>query len=49
MAAGALMIREAGGLVGDLDGDEKYLESGRIVAANAKLFSPLLQLLKQPG
>ena len=47
MAAGALLIREAGGLVGDLDGDEKYLESGRIVAANAKLFSPLLQLLKQ--
>jgi myo-inositol-1(or 4)-monophosphatase len=47
MAAGALLIREAGGLVGDLDGDEKYLESGRIVAGNAKLFSPLLQLLKQ--
>src|SRR3954468_2934183 len=47
MAAGALLIREAGGLVGDLDGDEKYLESGRIVAANAKLFAPLLQLLKQ--
>jgi myo-inositol-1(or 4)-monophosphatase len=47
MAAGALLIREAGGLVGDLEGDEKYLESGRIVAGNAKLFSPLLQLLKQ--
>jgi len=49
MAAGALLIREAGGLVGDLDGDEKYMESGRIAAANAKLFSPLLQLLKQKG
>ena len=49
MAAGALLIREAGGLVGDLDGDEKYLESGRIAAANAKLFAPLLQLLKQKG
>ena len=49
MAAGALLIREAGGLVGDLDGDEKYLESGRIAAANAKLFAPLLQLLKQRG
>ena len=47
MAAGALLIREAGGLVGDLEGDEKYLESGRIVAGNAKLFSALLQLLKQ--
>ena len=49
MAAGALLIREAGGLVGDLDGNEKYMESGRIAAANAKLFSPLLQLLKQKG
>ena len=49
MAAGALLIREAGGLVGDLDGNEKYLETGRIAAANAKLFSPLLQLLKQRG
>ncbi len=49
MAAGALLIREAGGLVGDLDGNEKYMESGRIAAANAKLFAPLLQLLKQKG
>jgi myo-inositol-1(or 4)-monophosphatase len=47
MAAGALLIREAGGLVGDLDGNEGFLESGRIVAANAKLFSPMLQLLKK--
>ena len=47
MAAGALLIREAGGLVGDLDGNEGFLESGRIAAANAKLFAPLLQLLKR--
>jgi myo-inositol-1(or 4)-monophosphatase len=40
------MIREAGGLVGDFDGEESYMESGRIVATNAKLFTPLLQLLK---
>jgi myo-inositol-1(or 4)-monophosphatase len=46
MAAGALMIREAGGLVGDFDGEDGYMDSGRIVAANAKLFSPLLQMLK---
>jgi myo-inositol-1(or 4)-monophosphatase len=46
MAAGALLIREAGGLVGDLDGEDKYLESGRIVAANAKLFAPMLKTLR---
>jgi myo-inositol-1(or 4)-monophosphatase len=46
MAAGALLIREAGGLVGDLEGEDTYLESGRIVAANAKLFAPMLKALR---
>ena len=46
MAAGTLLIREAGGLVGDFDGEDKHLESGRIVASNAKLFSALLKLLR---
>jgi myo-inositol-1(or 4)-monophosphatase len=47
MAAGALLIREAGGLIGDLDGNEGYLDSGRVVATNPKLFSAFLKLLKQ--
>ena len=47
MAAGALLVREAGGLIGDLDGDEGFMDSGRVVATNAKLFSAFLQLLKQ--
>jgi myo-inositol-1(or 4)-monophosphatase len=47
MAAGALLVREAGGLVGDFDGDEGFLEKGRIVAGNARLFAAFLQLLKQ--
>jgi len=42
MAAGALLVREAGGLIGDFAGEEGWLESGRVVAANAKLFSTLL-------
>jgi len=45
MAAGALLVREAGGLVGDLEGAEKYLESGRIVASNGKLFASMLKTL----
>jgi len=49
MAAGALLVREAGGLVGDFTGADGFLDSGRIVAANAKIFSPLLQALaKRP-
>ena len=47
MAAGALLIREAGGLVGDFAGEDSYLDSGRIVAANSKLFAALLRLLNQ--
>jgi myo-inositol-1(or 4)-monophosphatase len=45
MAAGALLVREAGGMVGDLAGTEGFLESGRIVAAGPKIFAPLLQVL----
>ena len=31
MAAGALLIREAGGLIGDFSGNDRYLETGNIV------------------
>lgn len=45
MAAGALMITEAGGLVADLDGNEGYLESGNVLAGNPKIFAQMLPLL----
>ena len=45
MAAGCLLITEAGGLVGDLQGNETYLESGQIVAGNPKVFASLLQVI----
>jgi myo-inositol-1(or 4)-monophosphatase len=47
MAAGALLVREAGGLIGDLDGEDRFLDSGRVVASNPKIFSAILQVLKQ--
>jgi myo-inositol-1(or 4)-monophosphatase len=46
MAAGALMITEAGGLVGDLDGEDGYLDKGEIAAATPKVFPQLLAALK---
>jgi myo-inositol-1(or 4)-monophosphatase len=49
MAAGALLVREAGGLIGDLEGEDKFMESGRVVASNAKLFAAILQTLKRKG
>ena len=45
MAAGALLITEAGGLVGDLRGEASYLDTGNIVAGPPKVFVPLLQTL----
>lgn len=46
IAAGALLIREAGGLVADLNGGESYLESGDIVCGNPKCFKAVLQASK---
>lgn len=45
IAAGCLMITEAGGLVGDLEGNNHHMESGRIVAGNPKIFAQLLQVI----
>lgn len=45
LAAGALLIQEAGGLVGDLQGGSKYLQSGDLVAANPKVFKEMMQRL----
>ena len=45
MAAGALLIQEAGGLVGDLEGEQGYLRSGDIAAATPKVFPQLLKAL----
>jgi myo-inositol-1(or 4)-monophosphatase len=46
MAAGALLILEAGGLVGDLKGDQAYLDSGDITAATPKIYPALLEALR---
>jgi myo-inositol-1(or 4)-monophosphatase len=45
MAAGCLLIREAGGLVGDFAGGENHLNSGNVIAANPKLFAQMQKAL----
>ncbi len=45
IAAGCLIIQEAGGLVGDPAGGHTHLETGNIVAANPKLFRSMLGVL----
>ena len=46
MAAGALRIREAGGLVAYVDGSDNFLSSGNIVAGNPKCFKAVLQTVR---
>jgi len=45
MAAGSLLILEAGGLVSDFKGEAAYLEEGRIVCGAPKIFPQLLSLV----
>ncbi len=45
IAAGSLMIKEAGGLVCDPTGGENYLKTGHIVAGNPKILKSLLKIL----
>ena len=46
IAAGALLIIEAGGMVGEPNGGNQYLQSGDIVVASASLYETLLERLK---
>ena len=43
-AAGALLVQEAGGLVGNFEGEDGWLNGGEIVAATPRLFPMLLAL-----
>ena len=45
IAAGILIVQEAGGLVSDLNGESDYLNSGQIVGGNPKVFHQLLRTL----
>ena len=47
MAAGALLIVEAGGLVSDLQGEDNYLNGGEIACATPKIFPAFLELLRK--
>ncbi|NRA88151.1 MAG: inositol monophosphatase [Rhizobiales bacterium] len=46
IAAGTLMITEAGGVLSDLDGGEFDINSGRIAATNTNLMPTFIEMLK---
>jgi len=45
IAAGVLLVQEAGGLVGDLKGDNTHMKTGDIVAASPKVFKDMIKRL----
>ena len=46
VAAGGLLILEAGGLITDFNGDGDYLHAGHVIAGTPKLFPQLLQIVQ---
>ncbi len=46
MAAGSLLIQEAGGMVGDPDGGDQYLGRGDIVAGSPKIYEALVATIR---
>lgn len=46
MAAGSLLIQEAGGLISDFTGDNQFLEKGTVVAGNPKCFKAVLTAIQ---
>ena len=45
VAAGSLLVQEAGGLIGDLSGEGDYLHGGQVIAANPKIFAQMVAAL----
>ncbi len=44
LAAGTLIIREAGGIISSLDGSEKHMESGHVLAGTPRIYKGLAKL-----
>ena len=46
IAAGGLLVTEAGGIVSDFSERDGWLESGNIVATNPKIYDPLVKIIQ---
>lgn len=46
MAAGIILVREAGGIVTDLDGKDNMLDQGHLLASNLPIHKAMLAILK---
>ncbi len=46
MAAGALLIQEAGGIVNDFSGGQDFMQTGNVVAGNPKMLQEMLKTIQ---
>ncbi|MFN5745833.1 MAG: inositol monophosphatase family protein [Methylococcaceae bacterium] len=46
MAAGVLLVQEAGGIVTDIEGGERYFETGSIIAGTPKVHAAMQELIE---
>ena len=49
IAAGIVLIREAGGMVTDYQGQKSMLAKGEVIASNIELHRPFKKLLEKPS
>jgi myo-inositol-1(or 4)-monophosphatase len=47
LAAGALIIREAGGIISSLDGGEDFMETGHVLTGTPKIYTGMARLFAQ--
>lgn len=46
IAAGALLIEEAGGLIGDFAGGQRFLQTGNVIAGNPDVYGRIIELMQ---
>lgn len=46
MAAGSLIVKEAGGIVDDFMGNGDYMKTGNVIAGNSNIFNLIQQIVK---
>ncbi len=47
IAAGILIVREAGGIITDFQGNDNYLKTGDIIAASPRVFPEMLKIISE--
>lgn len=47
IAAGALLVREAGGIIGDIDGGDDVLATGNVLAGNPRVYHAMMQVIEE--